>query len=175
MGMNYVSLDDKTRRFMLIEVTEDITKGVLYISSRLSVSGRDFWRAYLPQVISSKTGTDDSLADFIRPFFKITEIRFVNGLQREARVPSNASEILAESEFNRYYIRGVCARAIHEGIKNVLVYRAKETTSKSPESQSVLETLVPAAGLLKSMRDGHGLPEYLGLSSRPSSLSVRLP
>lgn len=173
--MNYENLDDKTREYMLSEVNEDITKGRLYLSSRLSVSGRDFFRSYLPQVISSKTGDDKTLTDFLRPFFKISEIRFVNGLQREARVPSNAAEILAEGEFNKYYIRGLCRRAIDEGIKDVLVYRAKETTSRSPESESVLGILISPSALLKSMKDGHSLPECLGLSSRPSSLSIKLP
>jgi hypothetical protein len=46
--------------------------------------------------------------------------------------------MLAEGEFNRFYIRALCVRAIEDGLPEVIVYRAKEVQSARPESARMI-------------------------------------
>jgi hypothetical protein len=92
------------------------------------------------------------------------------------RVPYNAHETFAESEFNRYYIRGLSARAIAEGIEKVEVYRGKPVIKARPESQAKIRELISAETLLNDLRNSIGKDTALGIPSGPKSgLTVRLP
>ena len=65
---------------------------------------------------------------------------------------SNAHEMLAEGEFNRFYIRALCARAIEDGLPGVTVYRAKAVENARSESQQKIGQRVPAEALLRDLR-----------------------
>jgi len=85
--------------------------------------------------------------------------------------------VLAESEFNRYYIRALARRAIEDGISELVIYRAKPVTNPRPESEARIETSLPPQDLLDDLRShlGDERPS-LGVPSGPNSgLSVRLP
>ena len=89
----------------------------------------------------------------------------------------NAAEVLAESEFNRYYIRGLARRAIEDDIPELVVYRAKSARNPRPESEARVEMALSPKELLDDLRahPGDELPA-LGIPSGPNSgLSVRLP
>jgi hypothetical protein len=93
-----------------------------------------------------------------------------------AKVPINAPDMMAEGEFNRFYARGLCLRAIAEGIPTVTVYRAKEVNNPRPESEALIGTHVSAEQLLQDLRQHTGTDTDLGLPGGPNSgLSVRLP
>lgn len=91
-----------------------------------------------------------------------------NGVERRVTLePAN----LADSEFNRYYIRGVCLRAMNEGIPEVITYRAKSAGNPvSAEDQR----LNPRK-LLIDLRANKG-ETVLDVPSNPNSgISVMLP
>jgi hypothetical protein len=47
---------------------------------------------------------------------------------------------MAEGQFNRFYILGLCKRARAEGLSDLIVYRAKESADPRPESKSLIGT-----------------------------------
>lgn len=89
---------------------------------------------------------------------------------------SNAHEMLAEGEFNRFYIRAICLRAIEDGISEVVVYRAKRVQHARSESERKIGQLVSAEPLLRDLREHPGADTALGLPPGPNSgLSIQLP
>lgn len=93
-----------------------------------------------------------------------------------AKVPVTAPDTLAEGEFNRFYARGLCARAIADGIPDVEVYRGKQVQRPRPESQSKIGNRINVKALLEDLRKSQGVEPALGLPPGPNSgLTVRLP
>jgi hypothetical protein len=92
------------------------------------------------------------------------------------RVPYNAAEVLAESEFNRYYVRGLCRRATVNGIPRLEVYRAKYVVEARPESQAKIGLLVDPEVVLIDVRSSTGVETALGIPPGPGSgISIRIP
>ncbi|MHB1413989.1 MAG: hypothetical protein ACYC1C_01960 [Chloroflexota bacterium] len=162
---------------MLDELAMDLAAGTLYISSRLSAAGRTAYEQVLREAI---TKTDETwLAEALRAHGRrnTTESRRKpSGGFTTAKVPVNAPETLAEGEFNRFYARGVCRRAVEDAIPKVVVYRAKLVVNPRPESQSMIGSQVDARALLEDLRAHQGVEPALRLPPGPNSgLSVRLP
>ena len=67
-------------------------------------------------------------------------------------VPRTAAETLAEGQFNRYYILGVCRRAEAERKPEVVVYRAKQVTDSRPTSEALIGTRLRVADLIAQLR-----------------------
>jgi len=66
---------------------------------------------------------------------------------------------------------------MEEGIRELVVYRAKPAKNPRPQSEALVETTLPAEDLLEDLRShpGDEAPS-LGVPSGPNSgLSVRLP
>ena len=92
-----------------------------------------------------------------------------------SRIPSNANEILAEGEFNRFYIRALCRRVIAEKINELEVFRAKQVSSPRLESESKIGMKIDPNKLLKDLRENIGIDTVLGLPAGPNSgLSVKI-
>jgi hypothetical protein len=92
------------------------------------------------------------------------------------RVPHTAADTLAEGEFNRYYVRGVCRRALEEGWRDVVVYRAKQPQRPRPQSEALLGLRLNARELLQELRERKDDSSHLVIPPGPNSgLSVRLP
>lgn len=177
MGIHYENLDEKTRKFMLEELEMDIKHKKIYISSRLNSLGQSKWIELLREAI--KSYNDDWLANQLRikGYIKSYETKKTRtGKMITAKIPKNAPETLAEGEFNRYYARGICARAIAEGINEVVVYRRKEVQQPRPKSQSKIGQRINAKKLLEDLRTSQGVEPALGIPPGPNSgLTVRLP
>jgi hypothetical protein len=91
-------------------------------------------------------------------------------------VAVTAAETLADGEFNVFYVRGVCRRAIHQGIRAVEVYRGRAVMDPRPESQAKVGLLVLAEDLLNDLRVSKGVDSALKIPAGPNSgLTVRLP
>ncbi len=80
---------------------------------------------------------------------------------------------MAEGQFNRYYILGLCRRAIACDANEVVVYRAKPVADPRPESEALVGERLNAAQLMEELRP---VKESLGhkLLKPNSGLSVHL-
>jgi hypothetical protein len=178
MALYFENLDDRTRQLMLEEMEYDIAHNQLHISPFLSGQGQRDYTNLLREAIQS--GNDQTLAENLRAHRRLIKTlprRKPKGGYAIAGTPENAAEILAESEFNRYYIRALARRALEDGIAELVVYRAKAVNTPRPESEARVETTIPPADLLEDLRAHPGdEPPTLGVPSGPNSgLSVRLP
>ena len=173
--MNLRNLDAETRHHMVAEVCRDKSAGPPYMSPRLSRRGQ---QDYVGLLLDAATiGTPESLCRDLKDAGRLnaTEPTTRNGMPSTKKVPYNAAETLAEGEFNRYYIRAVCLRAIKNGSSKVRVYRAKQVMNPRSESEERLGTEVDARTLLDDLRNNPGVDTALGLPAGPNSgLSVQL-
>jgi hypothetical protein len=177
MGINYENLDKRTREFMIKELELDISSGKLYISTRLNSVGKANWADILKEAIQNYN--DDWLADQLlkRGYMRTHEKRRTrSGGITIAKVPATATQTLAEGEFNRFYARGLCARAIKDGIPDVEVYRGKQVRQPRPVSQAMIGKRIAAKALIKDLRKSQGVEPALKIPPGPNSgLTIRLP
>jgi hypothetical protein len=161
---------------MIKEIDRDITLAKLYISPRLNSSGVTQYPILLKE--AAEKHNDSWLAQQIRAkrLMKMEETRRTSsGKTTTAKVPVTAPDTLAEGEFNRFYCRGVCLRAMAEGKTQVRVYRAKYVDTPRPESEVKIGALVDAQKLLEDLRTNPGVEPALGIPPGPNSgLSVQL-
>lgn len=177
MGLDCTNLDERTRTLMLTEIERDIAGNTLYVSDNLNQQGQTDY----PELIraAARRGNDVTLAAAILPrlnaYEKPRRLKS-GGLSKPPVMRNNAHEMLAEGEFNRFYIRAVCLRAVEDGIHEVIVHRAKAVENARPESQQKIGQRVPVDALLRDLRTHPGVDTALGLPPGPNSgLSVRLP
>lgn len=98
------------------------------------------------------------------------------GFSKPPIMRKNAHQMLAEGEFNRFYIRALCLRAIEDEHPQVVVYRAKAVTNARSASEQMIGQNMPAEAVLRDLRERPGVDTALGLPPGPNSgLSVRLP
>ena len=178
MALYYYNLDERTRQLMLEEMEYDIAHNQLHISPFLSGQGQRDYPNLLREAIQS--GSDESLAESLRAHRRIVKAlprrNKLKGGYGIAAVPRNAADIIAEGEFNRFYIRALARRATEDGIPELVVYRAKKALQPRAESETLVETALPAQDLLDDLRSHPDQPPTLGVPSGPNSgLSVRLP
>jgi hypothetical protein len=177
MALAYENLDERTRALMLTEIDRDISLGSLFLSDNLSPQGQSDYPNLLKT--AAGTGNDVTLAAEIHqrlnPFEKPRKLKS-GGFSKAPVMRSNAHEMLAEGEFNRFYIRAICLRALEDGIASVIVYRAKAVVNPRTESEQKIGQAVSPEGLLNDLRTHPGVDTALGLPPGPNSgLSVRLP
>jgi hypothetical protein len=177
MGLRYENLDAETRRFMLEEIEMDIASDRLYLSSYLGQRAQGNWADLLRS--AAATGTDDSLAaELRRPGMlnATTQRRKPTGGYTTARVPHTAPETLAEGEYNRYFCRGLCRRAIANGIARLKVFRAKAVENPRPESQEKIGLLIDPEVILIDIRNSTGVETALGIPPGPNSgITLKIP
>jgi len=178
MALYLENLDDRTRQLMLDEMEYDISHTQLHISPFLSGQGQRDYANLLREALQG--GNDETLAESLRDHRRILRTlprRNPSGGYSIAATAENAAQVLAESEFNRYYIRALARRAIEDGIQELVIYRAKPVQNPRPESEARVETALSPQDLLEDLRahPGDERPS-LGVPSGPNSgLSVRLP
>lgn len=162
-------LDDHTRPHMLEELRFDLLRGCLYLSPRLSGHGRQLYPSLLREAIEAGTPRSFAAALRQRGIFEHAEPR---GSTWRA-MPRDAADTLAEGELNRFYIRGVCRRAIVEQVA-IEVYRARSVREPRPESQARIGARPKPDALLGDLRRHVGVATALGVPGGPNSgLSVR--
>jgi len=178
MSLYFENLDDRTRQLMLDEMEYDIAHNQLHISPFLSGQGQRDYANLLREALQN--GNDETLGQSLREHRRILKTlprRNPKGGYSIAATAENAAEVLAESEFNRYYIRALARRAIEDGIPELVIYRAKPARNPRPESEARVESALAPEELLEDLRSHPGdEPPTLGVPAGPNSgLSVRLP
>lgn len=172
MPLQLDHLDDVTRPFMLAELARDeARRDGVYVSGRLSPAGASRYPGLLRDALThgGPTSFEDELA---RPgILSDTEPFLRKG--RPVRMNARASQTIAEGEFNRYYIRGLCLRVLDDGGGEVQVYRARQSSRPRPESERMIGMLLDPALLLDDLRLHVGR-EPTVLPYVNSGLSVRI-
>jgi len=170
MGIVYRNLDEECRKFMLEELNKDASERTLYISPRLNDVGSKSWKTILEEAIqrhddvwiSNKLRSENLLKDQ-------EQRKKPSGGFTVAKVPITAPETLGEGEFNRFYARGLCLKAIKNGITEVTVYRGKQVQQPRPESEAMIGKKINAKALLEDLRKSQGVEPALGLPPGPNS------
>ena len=171
---DFRNLEAATRTNMIAEIDHDVAQARLYLSPRLTSEGLSAWEAKLKA--ACETGDDQSLEASLGlpggPFLEDRESDTNNGGTKA--VPSNAATVLAQGEFNRFYIRALCLRAIEEA-RGLRIYRARMSSRPDAASESKIGASLDPHDLLADLRQRPGIASAMGLPPRPNSgLSVEL-
>ncbi|NTX59545.1 hypothetical protein HUA74_02610 [Myxococcus sp. CA051A] len=168
---SWKNLDARTRELMEEEVELDIENDSLYLSKRFTELGAAEYAQHLLNAVQS--GTEASLTEALRaPGYFMTHERNGNGV---AEVPVTAPETFAENEFNRFYCRALCRRAIDDGVEHLVIYRAKAVSAPRRESELRIGRALVPEKLLNDLRTNVGSDTALGVNKPNSGLSVHLP
>lgn len=165
MGLHYTKLNNEVRRAMVEEIENDAKRRNLYYSPRLNSTGHAQWVNLL--IDAAEQGDDDWLASAL-----VDRNLMVSGFSaaKNSKKPGlSAAETLAEGEFNRYYIRGVCKVAIEKNVGYVTVYRAKKAWAPRPESLQVEGRRFDPEDLLNDLRTNVGRATRYGVPAGPNS------
>lgn len=166
---------EEVRHEMISEIQADINSGKLYISDRLNADGKKQYPVALLKAAASLNvgGFVESFG--IRYFNSHYQRKNPKGGFTEVKMPSNANITLCEGEFNRFYIRAVCIKAIASGKKFVTAYRARYSDNPRPDSDAIDGQQFEADKLLNDLRTNIGIDTALGLPPGPNSgMSVKL-
>ena len=138
---------------MLAEVESDIEAARLYTSARFTPRGASRYPDLLRDAIQN--GDDNSLSASLEAAACFSE--WEEGRRGTKtflkRVPANAAQTFSEGEFNRFYLRGLCLRAMADGVPSLEVYRAKEVADPRPESLAMIGRMVNPASVLEDLRE----------------------
>lgn len=111
--------------------------------------------------------------DLIPNFFKTKD-------RNGKKIPSNIRDMVAFSEFNRYYARAVLVRAIDEN-RGITIYRARKSVNERAESKQSIHKNYFTKGSLEHMlavlRDYNALfsgKVDIGFMQPNSGLSLKL-
>jgi hypothetical protein len=176
MALTLLNFDNDIRRLMLNEIDADIAACTLFISPRLSARGIQDYPQLLKDAVAR--GNDDWLEAQINQFGRLNlteEKKKPKGGYTTARVPSNAAEVIAVGEFNRFYLRALCITALALGIPALVIYRARFSANPRPESEAKIGTFIEATQLLADLRNNIGVEPAMGLPMVNSGLSAKLP
>lgn len=172
--MTYQNLNPEIRELMHTEIQSDLSSHRLYESKYFNENGKSKYPELL--TLAAKSGDSDTLSSSLINhdcFKEKTERTTKKGISM-VKVPTTASKTLSEGEFNRFYIRAVCIYAI-ENNRNIVVYRARQSSNPRAESESLIGTNPIPSSLLEDLRTNIGVDTALGLPQGPNSgLSIKI-
>jgi hypothetical protein len=174
MPLQYQNLDPTTRRYALAELDGDLESGAFHLSARLRPTVAAEYQRLLRDAIRyyDDLWLEEHASDLL---IESESRRTSSGGQVTAKVPDMAARMVAEGDFNRYYMRGVAMRATDEGRQVVEVYRARLSLEPRPESAELEGQRLPARAVLDQLRGLTSAEPVAAPLGRPNSgLSVRL-
>ena len=122
----FPNLDEQTRLIMIQELEFDIRFGLFYEHLSMTISGLFAYKRLLKECFVD--GTPETLLQKLSPtFFKLKD-------RNGHTIPANIRDMIAFSDFNRYYVRALLLRALKENRK-LCVYRAKQVMNERKESK----------------------------------------
>jgi len=171
MGLNQKGLYPEIRGLMINEMDYDLARQNLYLSPRLNAQGRNVWHQLLKE--ASANHTDDWLAH------EIARQRLLNPHDLRQGKPiamrHDAHQMLAEGEFNRFFMRGICLKAMQLGAPAVVGYRARASQNPRAESLAIIGKRFEPSELLDRLRSTIGADTPFGYpGSANSGFSVEL-
>ena len=174
MPLQYQNLDPTTRRHAIAELDQDIETGAFHVSARVRPTAAGEYQRILRDAL--RYYDDLWLEEHASDLLVESETRRTpTGAQVTAKVPQTAARMVAEGDFNRYYMRGVAARAIDEGRQVVEVYRARLSLEPRRESAELEGRRLEARAVLDWLRGLQSDDPAAAQLGRPNSgLSVRL-
>lgn len=126
---------------MLESIEEAEKAGNIYFSTRLVEGGKQQWISLLKQ--AAKDHNEHWLAYQLETNVLLNDFEFSrkpSGGYTHKHVPHTAAQTLADGQFNRFYMLGLCKRAKSDGVNYLEVYRAKENRSSRSMSQELIGT-----------------------------------
>jgi hypothetical protein len=174
MPLQYENLDPTTRRFALAELDRDFASGAFHASARLRPSAVGEYQRLLHEALRyyDDLWLEERASDLL---IEEETRRTPSGGQVTAKIPQMAARMVAEGDFNRYYMRGVSLRAVNEDRQVVEVYRARLSLEPRPESAELEGRRLPAQAVLDQLRGlSSDEPAAAPLGRPNSGLSVRL-
>ncbi|WP_371802625.1 hypothetical protein [Candidatus Lokiarchaeum ossiferum] len=174
IGLKLENLDEKTRQLMDEEFKLDQKNKKLYFSPRLSEKGENMYQNLLENAILY--GNDTTLATELKTedAIKVKEKRMMAmGGVILVDVPKNANEALAEGEFNRYYIRAMCRKAIDTGIKKLQIYNANPERETPAEYKQLIGKHLDPKELLNDLRNHSYVDGTSGIPVPQTGLTVK--
>jgi hypothetical protein len=179
MGLNYTHLNESTRRFMLGEFEQ----GGHYISPRLNEAGRARWLGLLKDALQYHTDVWLERELIRRNCFQATELlKSSMGGKTVTRALNKeyCAKALAEGEYNRFYLRGLCHAAKARDYSHLIVVRGKIVPGLSADAQKTVGSAVGVESLLTILRKNNYMKIDLALGSAPglglpALLTARLP
>jgi hypothetical protein len=174
MPLQYQNLDPITRRHALAELDQDLAGGEFHVSERLRPTAIAEYQRYLHEAIRyyDDRWLEEHASNLLVDF---EHRRTRSGGQTTAKLPDMAARMLAEGDFNRYYMRGVALRAIEEARQVVEVYRGRLSLEPRSESAELEGRRLPAQDVLAYLRGQSASDIAVASLGRPNSgLSVRL-
>lgn len=172
--MIFTDLDLTTRDWMLRRFEAEESGGNPYRSEVLSPLGLAHWPDVMRQAITDPDGSEVTLAAALNraDYWQAIETYVRNGMAHQRRVnPAQASERLAITEFNTWYVAGLAARLQGEDVTHCRVYRAG-IPKWQPAGCSVHEgQIYLVAEIIAGHRIGYwpppGVPDRLSIPAGP--------
>jgi hypothetical protein len=176
MALNLENLSTDIRNFMDEELQYDIDNQNLSISSRLNKHGKSNYVSMMKKAI--KRGSDGTLANDILVNHFLRDVEEIRSGDHAvvSKIPGNANILIAETEFNKYYVRALCRKAIKDERIKLEIYIAKEVLIEKSSIEKMLRNEVFPYSLIKKLRDNIrvdvalGFPKELNL---PVSLRIK--
>lgn len=173
---NFMNLDETTRKYMLEAIDDADRIGNIYYSTRFNDTGRREWLWLLKH--AAQEHDEQWLAEQVESNQLLRELeggRTPQGAYAVKHIPQEpAAETLAEGQFNRFYMLGLARRARAEGLSDLEVYRARDTSSPRPESEAMIGNRIPVDEVEDQLRDTKASLKSPLLQIR-SGISLKLP
>ena len=172
--MIFNELDEATRERMLRRFEAEESSGNPYRSEVLSQLGLADWPDIMRQAITDPEGSEVTLAHALnRPdYWQPSETYVRNGIAHQRSVNlTQASERLAITEFNTWYVAGLAARLQEEGVADCRVYRAGVPKWQPAECSVHEGQTYDVAQIIAGHRIGYwpppGVPGQLSIPAGP--------
>lgn len=171
--MRYEKLDTTVRRYMDEEFRNDEQRNRLYFSPRVNEESRETYSQILERALAY--GDDNSLAVELKEksVMKQKERRMnpLGGIL-EVNMPINAPNELAEGEFQRYYLRALCVKAINEGINRLKIVSEKPIETLPDDQKAKVGKIINPKDLLADLRENSYVNSRFGIPDPKAGLTV---
>ena len=172
---NFVDLNKTSRQFMLEAIEEAQQSDNIYFSKKFNENGIKQWLSLLKLAASEHNEHWLSFKLEENQLFSLFEgAQKPSGGYTIKHIPHTAAETIAEGQFNRFYILGLCKLAKSKNIDNLIIYRAKESRNPRPESESLINSTISVDEIEEQLKDTQA--SFKSKLIQPNSgISLKLP